>query len=262
MKAHLRQIICLLVVGTIACSGASVEGDWNYNFESPLPASFVFNQIGPPSGTFSGGIDSGALRLSDPQILTGGPNFGGIGRETSQIFSDARMSGTLNAAGNSNDLLGLSIRNQALGNNTYGARIDFNTGRLGVFKIVNFVGVFDIASDSPEQGSQPLLADLARGYFVQFDVIGNALDARVFDGPGGSQLLHVHYLDDQGIGGPPLGPGFAGVSALRNVGSLDGAFDNLSVTAIPEPGTCVLAVVGLAVLVLFRRSNLLNRTSL
>jgi hypothetical protein len=191
----------------------------------------------------------------------GGPNFGGIGRETSQVFADARMSGILNPAKNSNDLLGLSLRSQALGDSTYGARIGFDAGRLNVFKIVNFVGVFDIASDSPGQGSQPLLSDLANSYFVQFDVIGNVLDARAFDHAGGIELLHVHYVDDQGIGGPPLGPGLAGVSALRNAGSLDGTFDNISVRSIPEPGSCVLAVVGLAVLVSFRRSNLLNRTS-
>ena len=69
----------------------------------------------------------------------------------------------------------------------------------------------------------------------------------------------MHYVDDQGLGGPPLPPGLAGVSAIREEGSLDGAFDNVSVTAIPEPGSCVLAVVGLAVLASFRRSNVLNQ---
>ena len=184
-----------------------------------------------------------------------GPGFGGIGRETSQVFDDARMSGILNAAGNSNDFLGLNIRSQAIGTSTYAARIEFSTGRMAVFKIVNFAAAFTIFSDSPEQGSQPLLSDLDRSYFVQFDVIGNVLDARAYDQPGGSELLHVHYVDDQGLGGPPLPPGFAGVSAIREEGSLDGAFDNLSVTAIPEPGSCVLAVVGLAILASFRRSN-------
>jgi hypothetical protein len=262
MKVRLRQIIGLLIVGCAAGWGARAQGDWMYDFESPLPASFVFNQIGPPSGTFSAGIEDGLLRFSDPQINMHGPGFGGIGRETSQVFSDARMSGILNAAGNSDDFLGLNIRNQALGNSTYGARIEFNIGRLVLFKVVDFVPVLGIASNSPEQGSQPLLSDLARSYFVQFEVIGNVLDARAYDQAGGTELLHVHYVDDQGVGGPPLGPGFAGVSAIREEGSLDGAFDNLQVTAIPEPGSCVLAVVGLAVLVSFRRSNLWNRKSL
>ena len=261
MKIRWRQFVGVFVVGLTALWGASAQGDWMNDFESPLPASFAINQIGPPSGTFSGGIEGGLLRFRDSQVNPHGPGFGGIGRETSQILDDARMSGILNAAGNSNDFLGLNIRSQAIGTNTYAARIEFNTGRMAVFKIVNFAAAFTIFSDSPGQGSQPLLSDLARSYFMQFEVIGNVLDARAYDQPGGSELLHVHYVDDQGLGGPPLPPGFAGVSAIREDGSLDGAFDNISVTAIPEPGSCVLAVVGLALLASFRRSNLLNRTA-
>ena len=262
MKIQQRQMIGLLIVGLAAGWEPSAQGGWVNDFESPLPASFAINQIGPPTGTFSAGIDGGVLRFRDSQDNMHGPGFGGIGRETGQVFNDARMSGILNAAGNSNDFLGLNIRNQPSGSSTYGARIEFNTGRLAVFKVVNFAPAFGIFSDSPEQGSQPLLSDLARSYFVQFDVIGNVLDARAYDQPGGSELLHVHYVDDQGIGGPPLPPGFAGVSAIREEGSLDGAFDNLTVMAIPEPGSCLLAAaVGLAALVSFRRSNRLKRTS-
>jgi hypothetical protein len=262
MKNCWRQFVGLFVFVLSASLAASAPADWNYDFESPLPASFTFNQIGPPSATFSAGIDNGLLRFRDPQINMHGPGFGGIGRDASQILDDVRISGILNAAGNSNDNLGLSIRNQALGNNTYGARIEFHSGRLVVFKIVNFAPAFAIFSDSPGQGSQPLLSDLARSYFLQFEVIGNVLDARAYDQPGGSELLHVHYVDDQGLGGPPLPPGLAGVSAIREEGSLDGAFDNISVMSVPEPGSCVLAVVGLAVLVSFHRNRLLNRKSL
>ena len=255
MNARSRQIVGLFVVGLTAGWGAGAQADWSYDFESPLPASFVVNQIGPPSATFSAGIEDGMLRFRDPQVNMHGPGFGGIGRETSQVFDDARMSGILNAAGNSNDFLGLNMRSQAVGTNTYAARIEFTTGRMAVFKIVNFAAAFTIFSDSPEQGSQPPLSDLARSYFVEFDVIGNVLNARAYDQPGGSELLHVHYVDDQGLGGPPLPPGFAGVSAIREDGSLDGAFDNISVMSIPEPGSCLLAVVGLGILALFRRRN-------
>jgi len=257
MKVRWRQFVGVLVVGLTALWGASAQGDWMNDFESPLPASFAINQIGPPSATFAAGIEDGLLRFRDPQINMHGPGRGGIGRETSQVLDDARMSGILNAAGDSNDFLGLSIRNQVT--STYGARIEFNSGRLAVFKIVNFTPAFAALSDSLAQGSQPLLSDLARSYFVEFEVVGNVLDARAYDHAGGSELLHVHYVDDQGLGGPPLPPGFAGVSAIREEGSLDGAFDNISVTAIPEPGSCVLAVVGLAVLASFRRSSLRNR---
>jgi hypothetical protein len=123
---------------------------------------------------------------------------------------------------------------------------------MAVFKIVNFAAAFTIFSDSPEQGSQPPLSDLTRSYFVEFSVIGNVLDARAYDQPGGSELLHVHYVDDQGLGGPPLPAGFAGVSAIREEGSLDGAFDNISVMSIPEPGSWI-SVIGLGLFASFRR---------
>ena len=255
MNVQWRQIIGLLIVGLTVGLGASVQADWMNDFESPLPASFAINQIGPPSGTFSAGIEGGLLRFRDPQVNMHGPGFGGIGRETNQVFDDARMSGILNAAGNSNDFLGLNLRSQAVGTSTYAARIEFGTGRMAVFKIVNFAAAFTIFSDSPEQGSQPVLSDLDRSYFLQFDVIGNVLDARAYDVPGGTELLHVHYVDDQGLGGPPLPPGLAGVSAIREEGSLDGAFDNISVMAIPEPVTCIFAAVGLGVLASFRWRN-------
>ena len=108
-KVRLNQIIGLLVIGTITCMVTRVEADWTYDFESPLPASFVFSTIGPPTGTFSGGIDNGVLRLRDPHNLQGGPPLGAIGRETSQVFQHARMSGVLNATGTSDDLLGLNL---------------------------------------------------------------------------------------------------------------------------------------------------------
>jgi hypothetical protein len=255
MKVRLRQIIHLLIIGLTVLWGATAQADWSYDFESPLPASFVINQIGPPSATFSAGIEDGLLRFRDPQVNLHGPGFGGIGRETSEVFADARMSGILNAAGNSNDFLGLNMRSQAVGTNTYAARIEFSTGRMAVFKIVNFAAAFTNFSDSPEQGNQPLLSDLDKSYFLQFEVIGNVLDARAYDQQGGNELLHVHYVDDQGLGGPPLPAGFAGVSAIREEGSLDGAFDNISVMSIPEPGSCLLAVIGLGMFASFRRRN-------
>ncbi len=178
MTVRLSKSFGLFVVGYITCMIASAKADWSYDFESPLPASFIFAPIGPPTGTFSGGIDNGVLRLSDPHVLQGGPPLGAISRETSQVFQNARMSGVLNAAGTSDDFLGLNLNSPASGDDAYGARIEFNSGRLAIFKVVDFLPVFAVGSDSPEQGSQPLLSNLARSYFLQFDVVDNVLDAR------------------------------------------------------------------------------------
>jgi len=263
MKVRFSQIIGLFVVGTITCMVASTKADWSYDFESPLPASFVFNPIGPPTGTLSGGIDSGLLRLTDPQVLGGGPPVGGFGAETSQVFGDVRVSGIVNAAGNSDDLLGFFVRGPEVFEQCcgplYTAALDFSSGFLEVFKVVPTPTAMNppliTRSNSPQQGSQPLLTDLDRSYFLEFRVIDNVLDARVFEQPGGAELLHVHIVDDQGLGGPPLAPGIAGVAAARFAGALDGTFDNLSVTAIPEPSSVLLAVIGVATLGLRRRRN-------
>jgi hypothetical protein len=246
MKLQLRQIIGPLIVVYITCMAASAKADWSYDFASTLPASFVLNPIGPPTGTLSAGIDAGQLRLTDPQVYGGGPPLRGFAADSSQVFGDVRVSAIVNAAGNSDDLLGLNVRGphvfeQCCGS-AYAANLDFSRGDLEVVKLVAtstippYITPVITRSNWPEQGSQPLLTDLDRSYFLEFTVIGNVLDARVFDQPGGAELLHVHYVDDQGRGGPSLAPGSAGVVAFRHTGSLDATFDNLSVTAIPEPG--------------------------
>jgi hypothetical protein len=245
MKHRRRLIYGLFGLGFAACSVSGARGDWSYDFESPLPASFVFDPHGPPRGTLSGGIDGGVLRLTDPQFLGGGSPRGGFGSETSQVFDDVRVSAIVNAAGNSDDVLGVFVRGPVVHEQCcgplYDAHLSFvsGSGFLSVRKVVPTPTATRppviIRSSSPEQGNQPLLTDLDRSYFLEFTVIDNVLDARLFDQPGGAELLHVHYVDDQGLGGPPLAPGIAGVSAARQIGTLDATFDNVSATAVPEP---------------------------
>jgi len=76
------------------------------------------------------------------------------------------------------------------------------------------------------------LTDLARSYFLQFDVVGNHLTARVFDVEGGTQLLIVKYTDT-GVGGPPLTTGIGGVSAVTTGGPVDGTFDPVGAEPLP-----------------------------
>jgi hypothetical protein len=98
MKPSVYMQVPALLLGCIVSTGKS---DLTYDFESPLPASFVVNPIGPPSGMLSGGIDGGLYRLRDPQIHSGPPPVGAAAADSNQIFGNVRISATVNAAGNS-----------------------------------------------------------------------------------------------------------------------------------------------------------------
>jgi len=128
----------------------------------------------------------------------------GKGVETSVVFADVRLAGTLNPAGTTDNLVNLT-RGDLSGNN-YTAGIDFAAGLLQVTKVFGGGPVKIVLSTDDSQGNQPPLTDLASSYFLQFDVVGNHLTARVFDGKGGTQLLVVNYTDT-GDAGPPLESG-------------------------------------------------------
>lgn len=168
----------------------------------------------------------------------GGP-FLGFGQETSQVFTDVRHTGTLNPAGTTNNLLLLSARLNLSGNYVAGIAfadlpaLGIKAGTLQITKVV-LPQTFDVVQSSDaSQGNQPPLTDLARSYFLQWDLVGNRQTARVFDHEGGTQLLVVHYTDT-GVGGLAFTSGFAGVAAITTVGTLDGTFGPVGAAALTE----------------------------
>jgi hypothetical protein len=264
MRAHADQVVFLLSTSWLVAIGGFARGDFSYDFASPPPVSFQTGVIGPPSPTFGTSFADGMLRLADSRTpaqggIGGTTGFGAFGLEQSQIFGDVRISAVLNPAGNSDDLLNLTRGHGGVG--VYAAGIDFSSGRLTMAKLLpgglGPVAMFN--SDDPNQGSQPLLTNLNRSYFLTLDVIGNEVNARVYDQPGGSQLLQGHFTDNN-LGGPSLQPSIAGVSVIwlgTNATNLDGSYDNFSavaIRAIPEPSSAILLSVGLVVVIVrFRR---------
>jgi hypothetical protein len=255
MKAPVKWVVFLLAASWVVACGGFAKGDFSYNFASPPPASFQTGVIGPPSATFSASFANGMLRLSDSRTpaqggIGGSPGFGAFGLEQSQVFRDVRISAVLNPAGNSDDLLNITRGHGGVG--VYSAGIDFSSGRLTLGPVAMF------NSDDPNQGSQPRLTNLNRSYFLTFDVIGNEINARVYDQSGGNQLLHGHFTDNN-LGGPALQPSIAGVSVIwlgTNATNLDGSYDNLSAMAIPEPNSAIWLTFCLVVgIVRFRRSK-------
>ena len=158
----------------------------------------------------------------------------GFAGETSVVFDDVRVSGIVNPTGTTDNLLNLLARFDLQANNVYAVGIDFGAGVLSVAKIVGGGGPVDLVlSTDAGQGNQPPLKELARSYFLQLDVVGTQLTARVFDVEAGTQLLIVNYTDT-GVGGPPLASGIAGVSVLSlTSGPVDGNFGPVGAEPLP-----------------------------
>ena len=142
----------------------------------------------------------------------------------------------------------------------YFGNVDFELGDACISKIA--ISNVEVGADivCTAQG----LLDTSASYFVQLEAIGSSptnLTLRVFDHPGGSLLATVSGIDDgtiQGAAGTPFGPdypaGVAGVFAIPDGVFLSGAlarqisgtFDNVS--AVPEPASSLLLLLGLAAL--------------
>jgi hypothetical protein len=226
-----------VVDATLGPIGAAAP-KWFYDFQRPPPASFVTGSD-PPSGTFSVSVGDGILHFSDTTLPADGGAFVGYGVEMSQVFSDVRVTGTLNPAGTTNNLLFLSARSDGHGD-LYLAGIAFADGptgeRAGNLLIIKLAGgnhpIETVQSSDDSQGNQPPLTDLARSYFLQWDLVGNKLTARLFDVERGTQLLTVNYTDT-GAAGPPYTAGFAGASAVSTGGVVDATFGPIGAGPVP-----------------------------
>lgn len=240
MKMQFKHSLAYLAVlcGTLGMA-CGAHADWSYDFQAPPPASFVMAS-GPPAETFSSNVGGGVLHFSDTTLPADGGAAVGFGLETSQVFTDVRVTGTLNPAGTTNNQLLLNARAQNLVGDLYAAGIVFadnpfgnKAGNLLIAKIVGGVPVEIVQSSDDSQGNQSPLADFATSYFVQWELVGNQQTARVFDVEGGTQLLIVNYTDT-GVGGPAYVSGFAGVSSATagNNVVVDGTFGPIRAMAI------------------------------
>jgi hypothetical protein len=236
--------------------GPAAYASFSYDFSTQPPATFTSSSQlsnGAPSPTFSSTVSGGILHLSDTTHPSSGGAFLGTATETSQIFTDVRAAATLNPAGTSDNILNVSVRYTPATGNAYVVGVDFQDGRLLIGKIVANRPAHSVSSTDASQGSQLPLTDLARSYFLQVDAVGNHVAARLYDSPGGDELLTLNYTDT-GVGGPAFASGLSGVSAVsdrdgRNPLFLDGTFDDFSSTALPEPGVAsAVALLGLALL--------------
>jgi len=216
MKRFGATLVFGLVAAMTCLSGQAAYAGFAYDFETQPPATFTITNAlysGASSPTFSSSVSGGVLRFNDTTLPTDGGAIIGAALETSQVFTDVRASATLNPAGTSDNVLAVSVRNSPATLSGYAVTFDFTEGTLSVGKVMANRPVQVVASTDFSQGRQSPLTDLARSYFLQVDAVGNHLDARVFDSPGGAQLLTVNYTDT-GVGGPAFKSGVSGLTTM------------------------------------------------
>ncbi|MBC8235891.1 carboxypeptidase regulatory-like domain-containing protein [bacterium] len=232
MKTHFEKslvylaMLCLMVVVTL-----SANADWFHDFEAPLPPSFMTQGLtlsGAPSPTFESSVEGGFLTLSDSKTPKSGGSIFTLGAEMSEVFSDVRVTGTVNVSETTQNDLSLFARGDLDTLSAYVVSIDFIDGVVSIGKSIGGVMV-DSASTHIK------LPRLDTSYFVQFDVVGNQLASRVFNREGGTQLLDVNYTDI-GVGGPPFISGVSGIVASTESDEImiNATFDNVSSTVISE----------------------------
>ena len=244
MSARTSLLLLALVVAAVTTPAA--RADWMLDFESTPRPDFVMTGLsatGAPSATFRGAVESGVLRMSDSRLPGAGGAVTAFGVVATDMYSDVRVTGTVNPAGGSvNDLVVLA-RAHVPTVSSYAAGINFTTGQTYILKFAGGREVDNALSTDPDQGSQPPLP-VDRSYYLQFDVIGNQLNLQVFDASGGEVRSRIAY-SDTGVGGPRFLSGASGVAG-QVVGDtlLNGTFDNVGSMVIPEPAG--FAILGLA----------------
>src|SRR5215470_4593485 len=142
MKTQWKRSLAYLAAlcGTLGMAWGA-HADWFYDFQSAPLASFVTGSD-PPSATFLSSAGDGVLQFSDTLSPANGGAVGAFGIETSQVFTDVRLTGTLNPAGTTDNILNLTRGD--LAGNDYTAGLAFADGpngeRAGNLQIAKIVG--------------------------------------------------------------------------------------------------------------------------
>ncbi len=250
-----KSIVCVAALITALSLVAPAQADWILDFESPLPSTVTGRNTtlgaGPPSPTYlAPSVDSGVLTLSDPMAAgDGGATVGALWHE--EVFTDVRVSSTINPTANTNDWLGLTARADETNSNGYFLMFGYSSGELLGGKLIDdSIASFNLSSTDPTQGAQAPLTDLARPHFLQLAVIANEFTGRLLDEAGGTELLSVRFTD---IGQGDVPAFVSGNSGLFDFiefvppdfpDNVHGTFDDVTSAAIPEPGGLVLCCIG------------------
>lgn len=258
------KIILTLLCGFTLITCQVKAADWAVDFDSPLPANWTVGETTFPAGgssaTFSAIIDGGVLRLSDTVAADAGGSFSAFAG-TTDVFSNVTVGANVNVIPDANDDLGVVARADLGAGNAYFGSVDFERGEACITK----VRAFDIGSDlaCSAQGS----LDTSSSYRLELTATGASttnLTLEVFDAAGTTLLQTVNAVDDGTIAdfGAAYESGVSGVFLvpmgttvqIAATDPINGTFDNLS-SAVPEPGSSLLLLLGFMTAMLGRRSR-------
>lgn len=228
-----RIFAAAVLLGLLGLLGAPVQAraDWVDNFDGGLAAWTFGSVIGQPD-TFSATAADGVLTLADPNAAATGGSLIGYGYRGG-FYDDVLVTGTINPTGTSDANLGLAARADFASGSGYFLTYNPTDGGLAITEAT--------ALTTQNLGETAIAADL-ESIYMTFRLIGESLEARVFDQFGGTELAFLQAVNSD------HSTGFAGVITQADSSSVpfNATWGSVSATAVPEPGSlALLAALGL-----------------
>lgn len=245
MKTHVGKLLVYLAAVSVTLLMASPVGaQWSYDFESPLPDTFELRSNSPSPSPPDRSTDGGVLTIYGSSPPASGGPFEGHCIETSQVFTDVTVKGTIMPTGSTDNMVGVFARGYSgVGSYWLGFAYghpqvpDVTPGTLWLGKDLGGPDVFLAISSAT--------VDPSGSYDLRLTIESNHLTGELFDVGTDVPLLTVDAWDNWAGGVAPFPEGHSGVFAITisdSTTSLYGTYDNVS--SIPEPSTFALLALG------------------
>lgn len=246
--------LCLL---TLASTVANA--DWFHDFDDGIPDTWEF-WVPPPvansdSTTWAVSGKSSYLQIGETRSIDDGGAGVISSGETSEVFTDVRVSGQVNVDSSVGTFMGLAVEtvpSAGIGAYLFG----FETAPspdVGTVWLARGGGEGLVQWGSQRDYGIETRLDPKSSYYMQLEVLGNVVTGTVFDEADGVELIRISQVIDD----PTPTPRYAGVYSDHAIGfshlPTAGTFDNVSAVAIPEPNSLLLTIGGMPWLSLLRR---------
>ncbi|MDZ7617181.1 MAG: PEP-CTERM sorting domain-containing protein [Patescibacteria group bacterium] len=241
---HVRFAVAVLVLFT----ASSTRAAWVDTFAGGTPQQTWVYAAQPDGSNFTASYFSDGVRLESTAAITGQPGGGAaaVFGVVNKVFdSSVSVRAVVNPDGEDDLWLNVGLLahlNPVLGNGySLTIKYDEDTHSADISKITGGTTIVGLESEAI-----PGFSTTAT-YILELDVVGTHLTGRVYD-TDENLLLTLSAIDPN-----PYTSGVAGILAQRDFGdpTLLGVFGMVS--AVPEPGSLLLVVLGALALALRRR---------